>query len=227
MNERSSTVSGEYTVGVQGWFSCAWHAMMARPNVVLRGLAVMLLFALVSLGLGMLPGGAYIGYIVQFMVGQVLQAGWYLFCLRLVREEEVSPAVIFEPFKRFWQVWRVAIVVPLLTALGLLLFVIPGLYFWARFGMAIFAAVDRRLDVNEALEFSSRITEGNRLQILLLHLMIAAIGIVLVMPSVLEMNNLGMITLLAYVFIMTPLAGTAYAAAYDSLVETKAAEEEE
>ena len=227
MNERSSTVSGEYTVGVQGWFSCAWHAMMARPNVVLRGLAVMLLFALVSLGLGMLPGGAYIGYIVQFMVGQVLQAGWYLFCLRLVREEEVSPAVIFEPFKRFWQVWRVAIVVPLLTALGLLLFVIPGLYFWARFGMAIFAAVDRRLDVNEALEFSSRITEGNRLQILLLHLMIAAIGIVLVMPSVLEMNNLGMITLLAYVFIMTPLAGTAYAAAYDSLVETKAVEEEE
>ncbi len=220
-------MSGEYTVGVQGWFSCAWHAMMARPNVVLRGLAVMLLFALVSLGLGMLPGGAYIGYIVQFMVGQVLQAGWYLFCLRLVREEEVSPAVIFEPFKRFWQVWRVAIVVPLLTALGLLLFVIPGLYFWARFGMAIFAAVDRRLNVNEALEFSSRITEGNRLQILLLHLMIAAIGIVLVMPSVLEMNNLGMITLLAYVFIMTPLAGTAYAAAYDSLVETKAAEEEE
>lgn len=217
----------EYTVGVQGWFSCAWHAMMARPNVVLRGLAVMLLFALVSLGLGMLPGGVYIGYIVQFTVGQVLQAGWYLFCLRLVREEEVSPAVIFEPFGRFWQVWRVAIVVPLLTALGLLLFVIPGLYFWARFGMAIFAAVDRKLDVTEAFEFSSRITEGNRLQILLLHLTIAAIGILLVMPNVMEMDNLGMISLLAYVFIMTPLAGTAYAAAYDSLVETKAVEEEE
>ena len=214
-------MSEEYTVGVQGWFSCAWQAMMARPNIVMRGLAVMLFFALISLGLGMLPGGIYIGYILQFTVGQVLQAGWYLFCLKLVRDEEVSPAVIFEPFRRFWQVWLVAIVVPLLTALGLMLFVIPGLYFWSRFGLAVFAAVDRRLDVNEALEFSSRITEGNRLQILLLHLMLAVVGVLLVLPSVLEMNNLGMITLLAYVFIMTPLSGTAYAAAYDSLVETK------
>ena len=52
--------------------------------------------------------------------------------------------------------------------------------------------------------------------------MLAAIGVLLVLPSILEMDNLGMITLLAYVFIMTPLSGTAYAAAYDSLVETKA-----
>lgn len=226
MKERSQPVSGEYTVGVQGWFSCAWNSMMARPHVVMRGLAVMLLFALVSLGLGMLPGGIYIGYIIQFTVGSVLQAGWYLFCLRLVRDEEVSPGVIFEPFSRFWQVWLTAIVVPLVTAIGLLLFVIPGLYFWARFGMAVFAAVDRRLDVNEALEFSSMITEGSRLQVLLLHLLLAAVGVMLVLPGLLEMNNLGLLTMLGYVFILTPLSGTAYASAYDSLVEMKTGEVE-
>lgn len=220
-------MSGEYTVGVQGWFSCAWNSMMARPNVVMKGLAVMLLFALVSLALGLLPGGLYIGYIVQFTIGTVLQAGWYLFCLRLVRDEEVSPGVIFEPFNRFWQVWLTAIVVPLATAIGLIMFVIPGLYFWARFGMAVFAAVDRKLDVNNALEFSSRITEGNRLQVLLLHLLLAAIGLMLVLPSLLEMNNLGLLTMLGYVFILTPLSGTAYASAYDSLVATRAGEVEE
>jgi len=219
------SVNVEYTVGVQGWFACAWHAMMARPNAVLRGLSVMLLFSLISLATGYLPGGVAVGYVLQFTVGQMLQAGWYLFCLRLVRDEEVSPAVIFEPFRRFWQVWLVTIIVPLIISAGLIFFIIPGLYLWARYGLGVFAAVDRKIEVSEALEFSSRITEGNRLQVLLLNLIIAAIGVLLVLPGVLGMNSLGMITLLIYVFVMTPVAGTAYAAAYDSLVETSAGEE--
>jgi hypothetical protein len=39
------------------------------------------------------------------------------------------------------------------------------------------------------------------------------------------MGNLGAITFLVYLFFLTPLSGIAYAAAYDSLVETKAGEE--
>jgi hypothetical protein len=193
--------------------------MRERPNLVLRGLSVILLFTALSLMLGLVPGGNAIGFVLQITVGQVLQAGWYLFCLRFIRGEEVTPAAIFEPFARFWQVWLVAIAVPLVTALGLLLFIIPGLYVWARFGMAVFAAIDRRLDVTDAFEFSTRITEGFRLQILLLHLLLAAIGVLMVMPTVLEMENLGMLSFVIYVFVMTPLAGTAYAAAYDSLAE--------
>jgi len=200
--------------------------MKERPNILLRGLAVILLFTLAGMLLGMAPGGAAMSLVLQITIGQVLQAGWYLFCLRLVREEEVTVSTIFEPFRRFWQVWLVMIAVPLITAAGLFLFIIPGLYFWARFGMAMFAAVDRDLDVSAAFDFSSRITEGSRLQILLLQLIVAAIGVILVLPTVLQIQNLEMIALPLYVFIMTPLAGTAYAAAYDSLVETKSGEEE-
>jgi hypothetical protein len=188
---------------------------------------VILLFTALSVMLGLVPAGNAISFVLQITVGQVLQAGWYLFCLRLVRGEEVSPAAIFEPFRRFWQVWLVMIAVPLVTALGLLLFIIPGLYAWARFGMAVFATIDRDLDVTDAFEMSTRITEGYRLQILLLHLLLAAIGVLLVMPTVLEMENLGMLTFVLYVFVMTPLAGTAYAAAYDSLVEIKGEKGEE
>lgn len=224
MKARSSRVSGEYTVGVEGWLACAWHVIKARPNLVLRGLAIMLLFSLLGIGLGMMPGGSSLVLILQLTVGQVLQAGWYLFCLRLVRDEDVSPAVMFEPFRRFGQVWLVTVIIPLLVTAGLLFLIVPGLYLWARFGMGVFAAVDRKLNLNEALEFSSRITEGNRLQILLLHLIMAVLSLLLVIPSVFEMGNLGMITFFIYIFVMTPLTGTAYAAAYDSLVETKASE---
>ena len=94
---RSSSVSDEYTVGIPGWFSCAWNTLKARPNLVLRGLAVMIAFSLIVLGLGWIPGGYYVAIFIQLTIGLVLQAGWNLFCLRLVREEDPSPSVILEP----------------------------------------------------------------------------------------------------------------------------------
>jgi hypothetical protein len=220
-------VSGEYTVGVPGWFACAWNTLRSRPNVVLRGLAIMLLFSLAVILIGLLPGGYYAALAVQLTIGLVLQAGWNLFCLKLVREEEPSPAVIFEPFARFGQVWLVSILISLMTAAGLFFFIIPGLYVWARFGMGIFAMVDRKMAVADALDFSSQITEGSRLQILLLHLIIAALTFLFLAPALVESGGqLGTLMLLAYQFVMIPLAGTAYAAAYDSLVETRTGGEE-
>ncbi len=220
-------MSGEYTVGVPGWFTCAWHILKTRPNIVMRGLVIMLLFSLVGVFLGMLPGGYYIALAVQLTIGLVLQGGWNLFCLKLVREEDVSPAIIFEPFNRFGQTWMVSILLSLMTAAGLFFFIIPGLYVLARFGMGVFALVDRKLDVSEALDFSSMITEGSRLQVLLLHLIIGGLGMIFLLPGLLEPEgNIGMVMLLIYQFIMIPLAGTAYAAAYDSLVETRAGEQE-
>ncbi len=219
-------MSGEYTVGVPGWFACAWHVLKMRPNIVMRGLAIMLLFSLVGVGLGLLPGGYYVALAVQLTIGLVLQAGWNLFCLKLVRDEDASPMVIFEPFRRFGQTWLVSVLISLMTAAGMFFFIIPGLYVLARYGMGVFALVDRKLDVSEALDFSSMITEGSRLQILLLHLIIGGLSMIFLVPSLLEPEgNMGMFMLLIYQFIMIPLAGTAYAAAYDSLVETKAGEE--
>ena len=127
MKERSFPVSGEYTVGVPGWFACALHVLKTRPNIVLRGVAVMLLFSLVIIGVGYLPGGDYLAPAIQFTVGLVLQAGWNLFCLKLIRDEDVSPIVILEPFKRFGEAWLVSVLIILMTSLGLFFFIIERL----------------------------------------------------------------------------------------------------
>ena len=66
-------MSGEYTVGVEGWLACAWHVIKTRPNVILRGLAIMLLFALLGIGLGMMPGGNSLVLILQITVGQAMR----------------------------------------------------------------------------------------------------------------------------------------------------------
>jgi uncharacterized membrane protein len=192
----------------------------------MRGLTVMLLFSLVSVVLGLLPGGVYVSLTVQFTIGLVLQAGWNLFCLKLVRDEDASPMVIFEPFSRFGQTWLVSIAILAMTFVGLIVFIIPGLYLLTRFGMGVFVLVDRKLDVVESLRFSSMITEGNRLQILLLQLILGGLSMILLAPSQLEQEgSIGILMLLIYQFILVPFAGAAYAAAYDSLVETRAGEE--
>ncbi len=218
-------MNAQYTVGVPGWFACAWSVLSTRTGTVLRGLGVMLFFSIIVVGAGFLPGGAYIALLVQLTAGVVLQAGWYLFCLKLVRGGDPSPSVILEPFGDFGRIWLVSIVVSLMTAAGLIFFIVPGLYLWARFGLSVFAAVDRRLDVDGSLEFSSRITEGSRLQVLLLTLILAALGLFFMIPGLLyEGSGPAGFLLLIYQLIMIPLTGAAYAAAYDSLVETKVAE---
>jgi hypothetical protein len=189
--------------------------------LVLRGLSVLILFSLIGMGLRLLPGGDTLTVLFQLFIGIVLQAGWFLFCLRVVRDGRPGPAVLFEPFNRFGQVWLVSIVSAMMIILGLFLLIIPGLYLWSRFGMGIFASVDRKLDFIEALGFSSKITEGHRLQILLLYLLLGAVGVLLMIPGILEMEPLGMISLLVYMFIVSPLSAMAYASAYDSLVETR------
>lgn len=208
----------QYTIGVDGWFVCAWHAVRTRTGVVLQGVAVLLLYVVLLSAVASLPGGEYVVIAVQLSAGLVLSAGWLLFCLRLVRGEEVSPAVMFEPFRSFGRIWGVSITLSLLVAAGLFLFVLPGLYLAARFGLVILAAVDRGLSGTEALGTASRVSEGRRLQLLVLYGIMAGLYGLSAIPYLYGMGGLGMVTVTVYNFAVTPLLGAAHAAAWDSLL---------
>lgn len=58
-----------------------------------------------------------------------------------------------------------------MVAIGLLLLVVPGVYLALRFGQFQNAIVDKDLGVIDSLKYSSRITEGNRMNLLGLGLM--------------------------------------------------------
>ncbi len=218
-------MSREYTVDVSGWFACAWYVMRTRVNMLLRGVAVKLLFFLLMGGIGRLSGGNALTIILLISVGLVLEVGWLLYCLRLVRGEEVSLTVMFEPFSRFGQVWFTYILIQIMIVAGLFLLIIPGLYLIARFGMGILTVADRKLPIEQTLEFTSRITKGHRLQILLLHLITGILSITVLLSGQLYGGNIEAITFLVYQFVLAPLLGTVFAAAYDSLVETRVEEE--
>jgi len=210
----------QYPINVDGWFASGWHTFRKRAGTLFSGVAVLFLYFILLTGAGSLPGGDAVVILLQLTVGLALSAGWLLFCLRLVRGEETGASDMFEPFRRFGAVWGVSIWVSLLVAGGLFLFVIPGVYLMLRYGLAVFACVDGKLSPGESMRLSSDITSGHRWQLLVLYgIMIGLYGLS-VFPYIVDLGGLGALTVPVYNFILTPLLGTAYASAYDSLVST-------
>lgn len=207
----------QYTIGVDGWFACGWDAVRTKTGTLMQGVLVLLAYFIVLSAVSMLPGGDYIVIAVQFTIGILLSAGWLLFCLGLVRGKRVTPSVMLEPLRSFGRIWTVSIVLTLLIAAGLFLFVVPGLYLAARFGLGVFAAVDRGLDWQGALRLGSAASEGRRMQLLVLYGIMAGLYGLSVFPYLYGMGALGAVTVTVYNFAVTPLLGCAYAAAWDSL----------
>ncbi len=183
----------------------------------MMGVAVLFVYSLALMFIGLIPGGGVIGILIQLTAGLVLTVGWLNFCLRLVRGEEVPVAAIFEPFSEFTRVWSVAIVISLLIAAGIFLFIVPGIYWMLKFGLGMFVVADEGMGVRETMERSDGLTRGHKSKLLVFYgLMIGLYGLS-VFPYAVNMGVLGSITVSIYNFILTPILGVTYASAYDSL----------
>ncbi|MBN1163167.1 MAG: hypothetical protein JXB45_01175 [Candidatus Krumholzibacteriota bacterium] len=210
-----------YDLTVDGWFSCGWHTFKSRNRQLFSGVMVLFAYSLALLFLGSLPGGSVIGIGVQLTLGLVLAAGWMNFCLRLVRGEDASPAVIFSPFSRFWQVWSLAALLSVLIAAGLLLFVVPGLYWLLKFGLSMFAVVDRETSPQESMRLSERLTRGHKGKMLVFYGITMGLYGLSVFPFAMQRGMLGAISISIYSFVLTPFLGVTYASAYDSLLSCR------
>ncbi|HPX94779.1 MAG TPA: glycerophosphoryl diester phosphodiesterase membrane domain-containing protein [Candidatus Moranbacteria bacterium] len=67
---------------------------------------------------------------------------------------------IFTQFKYFWRVLGAEIILFTIIVLGLILFIIPGIYFALRFMFVIPLIVDKDLDISEAMKQSTSLTRG-------------------------------------------------------------------
>jgi uncharacterized membrane protein len=101
---------------------------------------------------------------------------------------------LFKQFKYFWRVLGATILVGLIVGLGLLLFIIPGIYFALRFQLTNTLIVDKNLGILEAMRQSSKLTEGIKLQlfgfnltllgVLILGLLALGVGIFVAIPVI-------------------------------------------
>jgi uncharacterized membrane protein len=146
---------------------------------------------------------------VSFFVGQLVGIVWIALALAVLDGREISSDTLLPSGQVFVSYLIASLLFSIMVVVGLVLLIIPGIIVALVFGLYGWALVDHRLDPVEALRHSSRITSGNRLQLLgfvLVALVVNIIGVLLFIVGVLVTSA---VTLIA--------AGHAYRQLDDSL----------
>jgi len=86
----------------------------------------------------------------------LLLAGLYLMIMRLVRGQPVAFANLFDALPRILPLVAASVLTSLLIALGLILFVIPGLYLAVAYGFTTLNIIERDMDFWPAMESSRK-----------------------------------------------------------------------
>jgi uncharacterized membrane protein len=125
--------------------------------------------------------------------------------LKFVDGQKPELADLFSTYPLFFKYLVAYILFALGTLLGLILLVIPGIWFAVRYQYFAMAVVDKELGPIEALKESARLTEGNVWR--LIGLGLAFFGVLI----------LGLLALFLGVFVALPVVWVGYAWVYRQL----------
>ena len=135
-------------IDISGAISRGWA--LVRDNLLtLVGATV--LGWLVAVGLAFVP-------VLGWIVGFVLMGGLDYMFLRRIRGEEVEIGDVFAGFNRaFLDLTMAGLVKWLLTSLGLLLCIVPGIYLAVGYVFALPLVIDKKMEFWTAMEVSRRV----------------------------------------------------------------------
>lgn len=153
---------------------------------------------------------SFIVFVAALVVQILVQIGAMKILLDMVDGKPVEINKLFSNSKIFWKYAAVSIITSIIVMAGFILLIIPGLYLISRFGFNTFALIDKNLGIKESFEASTRITEGVRMKIL---------GLMLVMVAI---NVLGALALGIGLIVTVPVTALAWAYVYRTLSATSA-----
>lgn len=142
------------------------------------------------------------------MVVDMISIGWTKIALDLNVKQAVSLRYLFSYYYLVPRVFVVNLVVGVLTLLGTMLFIIPGIFVYQRLRFAKFFIIDKNLSIVKGLQASWALTEGATLQLF---------GFTIL--SVL-LESFGAALLILWVFI-SPLQNQAEANVYRQMLENR------
>ena len=148
---------------------------------------------------------AYAFFVFLWVLHVIASIGLAKICLKLVSGEQASWREVFSYARLFWKVAGASILLFLGGVAGLILLVIPGIYFLLKYKFAVMFIIDKNLGIAEAFRESARITEGVKWKLL---------GLVIIMVG---LNILGLLAFVVGILISMPITFLAYVRAYKTL----------
>ena len=148
------------------------------------------------------------GEIVSFLLAGPLQLGLCFFFLNLIKGKETRFELLFEGFKPLVTVLLSYAIITVLTVVGMVLFVFPGIVVALGFSMTYYIiAEDPEISFQAALEQSWKLTDGYKMELLELNL------------RFIPWYLLGVLCLIVGVLAVIPWHNTTLALYYEDLKE--------
>lgn len=146
--------------------------------------------------------GSVFNQLAMQVISIFISLGATRFGLNLVSGRPVGVAQIFGEGDRLLRGIGVWLLLSLMIVVGMLFFIVPGIWLALKYGQAMTALVDRNCGVIEAFKYSGKITEGHKAKLMLLGS--AVLGIILA----------GLLAFVVGVVFAYPVAGLAWVLGY-------------
>jgi hypothetical protein len=133
------------------YLALSWNLLKANPGLILGSTALLLL---IRLGCNLVP---FLGPIAYLLIGGVLYGGLAWILLKRIRGQPAEVGDLFAGFNlAFVQLMLVGVVSSVLSWVGALFCLLPGLYLFVAWVFSIPLVVDKRLEFWSAMELSRK-----------------------------------------------------------------------
>lgn len=116
------------------------------------------------------PGASIVNTVISYIVSVFLSLGIARFALNMVSGREAGFAQLFGETPLLLRGIGASLLFAIMVGIGMLLLIVPGVYLISRYGLYIYAIVDKKCGVIESFQYSSRITTNNRMNMVLVML---------------------------------------------------------
>jgi hypothetical protein len=189
--------------------SAAWE-LFKKKWLLAIGIVIgpMVIDSLIS----QITGDSFLLNIISSIASMALSMIGIALVLRFVRGEIIDSTTLFNRFSlnRFLQYAIGSIVMGVAVLIGLVLFIVPGIYIGVRLSFTLFLIVDTEMDFMTALKTSWAMTEGRVLELFLLGLIV---GVILLLLTI--------VTLFIGILATAPVGSIAGALLYNKLKPAK------
>ena len=133
-------------------FERAWALLRAHVGLLIGSFVLM---SVISVGVALVP---FLGWIAIVFINSALLGGLYLVFIRRIRGEHVEIADLFAGFKlAYLNLLLANFVSSLLTGVGVLLCILPGVYLAVGYLFALPLVIDKRMEFWTAMEVSRQV----------------------------------------------------------------------
>ncbi|MBS0662885.1 MAG: DUF4339 domain-containing protein [Verrucomicrobia bacterium] len=163
-------------LSIGGCISRSWDLLRSDFWPMVGATAVLVIVAMVA---GSIP---FVGILASLLLGGVFYGGLYYYYLKKIRGQPAELGDVFSGFSlALGPLVITSLLVNLLTGLGVLCLVLPGIYLAVSYSFAYMLVIDRKLEFWTAMEVSRRVVTSQwwrMFGLVLLGAIIAALGVI-------------------------------------------------